>query len=301
MSKIISPFPKIWSFGVPELEHILQGNVEITEKLDGSQFSVGRTMNQVIMRSKGAEIFLGTTNKLFKKVVEYFNSISNLLANDVIYYGEVLFKPKHNTLKYNSVPKNNFALFGTKHLGLNWILNPWVSSWQQLQVSAEHLGVSVVPLLYKGKIDNNEQLYKLLETESFLGGTKVEGIVIKNYSQLAVSAFSKECFGKLVRDDFKEKHKLEWKTGTNKVQDFLNQFKTETRWLKAIQYFKDSNSLENDPRDIGKLITYISKDIIVEETNYIKEGLFNLYKDEIIRRSISGFPEFYKNRLVNKL
>ncbi len=81
---------------------------------------------------------------------------------------------------------------------------------------------------------------------------------------------------------------------------FLESFKTEARWLKAIQHLRDGGVLENSPRDIGNLIKSIQQDIADEEKENIKNFLWNENKGDIFRYATKGFPEFYKSKLLEK-
>jgi hypothetical protein len=52
------------------------------------------------------------------------------------------------------------------------------------------------------------------------------------------------------------------------------------------------------PRDIGKLIKEIQNDIISEELESIKNGLWKIFGLELIRKATAGFPERYKEYLM---
>ena len=54
---MISEYPKIFTVGSTYVKDILQYQVEVTEKVDGSFFSFGKIDNNIYMRSKGAEVF----------------------------------------------------------------------------------------------------------------------------------------------------------------------------------------------------------------------------------------------------
>ena len=70
------------------------------------------------------------------------------------------------------------------------------------KAEAERLGLECVPLLYKGMIKSPDELLKFLDAESILGGTKIEGVVVKNYNLFTLE--KKIAMGKFVREDFKE-------------------------------------------------------------------------------------------------
>ena len=64
---MIPPFPKIFTIGTRYVQNIFDDEVEITEKIDGSQFCFGKINSTVYVRSKGATLyFLITRKKCFQ-------------------------------------------------------------------------------------------------------------------------------------------------------------------------------------------------------------------------------------------
>jgi hypothetical protein len=118
------------------------------------------------------------------------------------------------------------------------------------------LGLEYAPVLYTGKINHPDELKKYIEYESFLGGTKIEGIVVKNYHRSTVinEHISPAMFGKFVSESFKEVNRKQWEgeRPANKLEAFYDSFRTEARWNKAVQHLRDSSLLWEDTKDIGK-------------------------------------------------
>jgi hypothetical protein len=84
MSASIHSYPKILNLGHRYLENLLKEEVTIEEKVDGSQFSFRRVdETTVTYRSKGREIFLPTTDGLFKAATEYVGKHQGQAANRV--------------------------------------------------------------------------------------------------------------------------------------------------------------------------------------------------------------------------
>ena len=165
------------------------------------------------------------------------------------------------------------------------------------------LDIEVVPLLFKGEIKNIDELNHLLIRTSGLGGETVEGIVVKNYGQTVFVADQVfPSLGKFVREQFKERHKTEWKEkeGKGKWQTFLESFRTEARFRKAVQHLAEKGELAHAPSDIGKLMVELKKDVIEEEKEAIREELYTFFIDEILRKATAGFPEWYKEQLLKK-
>ncbi len=295
---MIHPFPKIFTVGTIYIQDIFKDEVEITEKIDGSQFVFGKIDGELYMRSKGRQIFPEAVDKMFQSAVDYVMSIENDIVDNIIYYCEYLKKPKHNVLAYNRIPKNHLIVFASSDPA-----GQFIARHDNLECLAAIIGLETVPLVYKGMIEKPEDVFKLIERESVLGGVQMEGIVMKNYNRpfLLGGQPIPVMAGKYVSEKYKEVHKRDWgseKTAKGKYQVFMDSFRTEERWMKAVQHLQDRGELENSPRDIGKLIREIPNDITAEEKENIKEFLWREFGKEILRRSIAGFPEWYKKRLL---
>lgn len=298
--RTISPFPKIFHIGDSLIPNLFKGKVEISEKIDGSQWSWGINEDkELVFRSKGEDLTeKGVNDGMFLDAKKQTDRIYKLLKKkklkDIYFYSEYLQKPKHNVLAYSRIPKNNLYLFGVMENG------EFISDYKKLWEYADLLEIERVNIIYQGEIKNTNELTKFLDNDSILGKEKIEGIVVKNYNEPSGkgSFVMPISMGKYVREDFKERHKVEFKTTKGDLQMFIESFRTEARWQKAIQHLKEKGELENSPRDIGNLIKEIQRDLLEEETENIKEELFKLYKDDFTRKAIAGFPEWYKKKLL---
>lgn len=297
---MLNGYPKIWALGAPEVrDNLFKGGVEVTEKIDGSQVGFGLDgEGKLCIRSKGAFIYrdgyVRQPDSLFKAAVEYVVSIKDRLHPETAYYGEVLSSKHHNTLTYGSVPRNNVVLYGICSKG------HWLDDHELLTKEADALGFDSVPLLYSGVITSKSQLDEMMETISHYGETKIEGVVIKNYNQLAVSAYSSNCFGKFVSERFKEANGATWSGKTSKIEDFYNGFTNKARWEKTIQHLREDGKLTDSPKDIGLVIETTLKDFETEQKESVKEQLWNVYIRGIKQHVVKGLPEWYKNELANK-
>lgn len=160
-----------------------------------------------------------------------------------------------------------------------------------------------VPEIFKGHINSSDEIIKLLETESVLGGCKIEGIVVKNYAKpfLLGGQPIPLMSGKFVSEAFKENHKENWGkeySSKGKWETFLESFKTEALWNKSIQRLEEESKLEHSPRDIGMILKEINKDIESEQKEDVKEFLWNEHKREIFANATRGLPEWYKEKLL---
>lgn len=115
---ILKPWPKIPALGKPELADLFKEDVEVTEKIDGSQFNFDLINGELCIRSKGAVIDPENPPNLFRPVVDYVVSISKGLVNNITFHGETLSSRRHNTLCYDRVPQNYFMVFGALDKGI---------------------------------------------------------------------------------------------------------------------------------------------------------------------------------------
>lgn len=300
----ISAFPKIFHIGEDFITNLFKGEVEITEKIDGSQFDFGIDPDGIVVfRSHYQQLTYKPVPRMFEKAKEQVDRIISILQEnnltDIYFYCEYLSKPKHNILNYGRVPKNNLYLFGMKEG------RSFVSDSVKLGSYADLMDIERPRVLYIGEVKDVKELEEYLDCDSVLGSGKIEGIVIKNYNEPAVmgSIYLPVSMGKYVSEKYKEKHGTEWKgsfTSKGKLEIFLGSFQTEARWDKAIQHLKEDDKLENAPKDIGKLIVEIERDLIEEEAETIKNGLYRIFVKDIVRKTTRGFPEHYKKKLMER-
>lgn len=291
-------YPKVWNMGHPAIAELFVGPVVVQEKIDGSQFTFGIIGGELRLRSKGAEIFPGTTDKLFAGAVGTAVALAEAgrLVEGWQYRGECLHAPKHNSLAYARAPRGNVILFDVDS-GLESRVKPI-----DLAFIGGLLDLEVVPLLYVGEVTGLDYLRSFLDREAYLGGCKPEGVVVKNYARWGKDG--KMLMGKVVSDDFRETHKREWvrsnPTRADIVEALRQTYRSERRWEKAIERLRDSGKLEGSPRDIGALIKMIPEDVLEECRAEIADALFSAFWPEIRRGTTAGFPEWYKARLAGQ-
>lgn len=288
------PFPKVWSLGHAAVTEIFFDPVLVEEKIDGSQFSWGKFNGEIKIRSKGQEMLLDAPEKMFQKAAETVLALKDRMVDGWTYRGEYLQKPKHNVLAYDRTPSQNIILFDV-NTGEEQYLDRAAK-----EAEAARLGLEVVPLLFQGKISSSVDVERLLDTVSCLGGQKIEGIVVKNYARFGQDG--KALLGKFVSENFKEKHKVDWKEGNPKqgdiVQKLIDTYRTPARWDKAIQHLRERGEIENAPKDIGKVVKEVPEDLLTECGDEIKSALFAWAWPQISRGVNRGAAEYYKELLL---
>jgi hypothetical protein len=301
----LKSYPKIFPLVGRYADLVTNGDtIEITEKVDGSMFAFGRdTEGKLHFRSKGQPIDERAPPTMFAPAVDHIMHVADRIPAGFALYGETLQKPRHNTLAYNAVPRGHVALFGVfdfeRTSGLNHV---------DMSAFASKLDIDVVPLVYEGPLDSISKVPELLDRESFLGGQKIEGVVLKNYSK--AMEFSGMILPitvlKFVSEQFKEKHSNnpDWKPSKDALEEVLEQYRKgrEARWIKAIQRHKEAGLYVGEPKDIGPLMKSIWEDTLAEEKVNFMEELFHIYKKRLAGAAQAGFPEWYKTQyLLNDL
>lgn len=293
-------YGRIHNLGHNEIAGLLNDVVRIDEKIDGSQFSWGLFDEGLRFRSKGAEILADAPEKMFAKGVEYIKSIQHKLIPGWTYRGEYLKTNKHNALAYDRAPKNHIVLFDINHCEEGYV------SYTELCSHAMELDLEVVPRLYFGGMTDPkgflDVINGLLDCVSFLGGQKIEGVVIK--AENLRGRNGERLMGKHVSASFREVHKREWKAENPKKADvvqFLGEkYTTAARWNKAVIHLAEVGKLESSPKDIGALMKEVQRDVAEECAAEIKEALYKWAEPQILRMVTRGLPDWYKGELVKK-
>lgn len=292
---MLPSFPKVYNIGHPYLADLFDGPVLVQEKVDGSQFSFGVVDGEIHFRSKNNDLWPGKGG-MFDVGMDALMGVMPMLTPGWVYRGEYLAKPKHNCLKYDRVPKHHVIIFDVT-TGPESYLSPY-----ELREEAARLDLDLVPFIFVGEVCNEGQVKLMLENGSVLGGTQVEGVVVKNYARFGYDG--RALMGKYVREDFKERNKSNWRKENPTQSDIIvriaAEYTTEARWRKAVQHLAEAGTLEHSPRDIGPLIGEVQKDIHSEAGDEIKEMLFKWAWEQVRRQVTRGFPEWYKGELLKR-
>jgi len=293
----INSYPSVYAVGHKVIQGLFDGEVVVEEKIDGSQFSMGVINGELCCRSKGKQIILDAPEKMFAKAIETAISLKDELHPEWVYRCEFLQKPKHNVLLYDRVPKKNLILYDVM-VGLEEY-----AGYLAKEAEAIRLGLDCVPRLYFGPITELGILNELLETVSILGGTLVEGVVVKNYGLFTQQ--KKYAIGKYVSEKFKEVASGDWKKRNPSQNDLLQQlivnYRTEARWAKAVQHLAERGELLDEPKDIGSLMKEVAIDTKKECEEEIKDILFKHYWKKIQRGITGGLADWYKEELAKQV
>ncbi len=294
---MLHSYPNVYQLGHKLVSNVLDGYVLVQEKIDGSQISFGiDNLGDLRIRSKNKEIDIEHPDDMFRLAVEWIVKNSSNLQAGWTYRGEYLQKSKHNTLAYSRVPRNNIILFDICD-GVESYL-----PYSEVKAEAERIGLEVVPLIAEGELTEANILARKdewLSRESILGGTKVEGVVIKNYH--VFTAEKKVAMAKIVRQEFKEQNSSNWKDEHPTLQDIIQRlietYRNEARWRKAVQHLRDAGELQGEMKDIPLLMKEVSADVLKECKDEIVERLFAYAWPKIMKGITRGLPEWYKTQI----
>lgn len=296
---MLHSYSQIYNLGHAAISELLKHPVLVEEKIDGSQLSFGLTADgELEMRSKGAAINTADPESMFKRGVESITALKDKLTPGWVYRGEYLNSPHHNVITYSRIPNNHVILFEVETADQQFL------SPAEKFTEASRIGLECVPMIAMGTITTMEQFRGYLETESILGGSKVEGVVIKPLDYALFGKDKKVLMGKYVSEAFKEVHSKTWNAehkppGNQEVIALLAaSLATEARWSKAVIHLKERGELTGELKDIGLLMKEVPNDVKKECEAEIKEELFRWAWPQLKRGLIRGFPEWYKERLA---
>ena len=127
-------------------------------------------------------------------------------------------------------------------------------------------------------------------------------MAIKNYNRFTLE--KKISIARFVRDGFKELNSAEWKksnpTQNDFVQVLISKYRTDARFLKAVQHLRESGKLTDTPKDIGLLVHEIESDVYADSHEDIRDALFDHFWPNVRRGICNGVPDWYKNQLAEQ-
>lgn len=293
---MLDTYGKLYHLGHRSIQPLFTEPVYVEEKIDGSQFSFAVVDGTLYCRSRGSLLDVeATTGGLFGPAVQAVRALKDELTPGFIYRGEAMCRPKHNVLAYERAPEAGFILFDVESMegGKPKLLTP-----EEKKAEAERLGLEVVPCFFTGKLTDLEQIKKLLDTPSMLGGV-MEGVVFKSATLKVDGHFMR---AKYVSEQFQEVQNSGRVRKSKMFIDFRHelaqQYRTEARWLKALQRLAEADGLDNSPKDIGNLMRLVNQDIEEECSEEIKEKLYDWARKPVLRGATQGLAEWYKEKLA---
>ena len=84
----LSQFSKIFQLGSIPLKTLFYGPVEVTEKVDGSQFGFGNIEGEILCRSKNKMIIMDACDSMFSQAATQVQRVSALIPKNVVFWAE---------------------------------------------------------------------------------------------------------------------------------------------------------------------------------------------------------------------
>ena len=185
----------------PSIDSLLNVDIIITEKMDGSNTSL--EANGCFARTHAGP----PTHPSFDSLKALHSSIKYKIPNNMQFFGEWCFAL--HSIANNELP-GYFLIFNVRDLTSSDIV--WYS-WEDVELWAAELEVSTVPVLFKGLVKTKQELQELVESfmiqPSMCGGIR-EGVVVRVARQFHDFEFS-QCVMKCVRANHVDPNNEHWK------------------------------------------------------------------------------------------
>lgn len=154
----------------PSVDSLLNVEIVITEKMDGSNTSL--EADGCFSRSHSGP----PTHASFDGLKALHANIKYKIPNDMQFFGEWCFAL--HSIAYNELP-GYFMMFNVRDLGFTDVI--W-NSWDDVELWASELEVPTVPVLFRGIVKTEQELKELVESfmiqPSKCGGIR-EGVVVR--------------------------------------------------------------------------------------------------------------------------
>lgn len=163
--------------------------IVITEKMDGSNTSL--EFDGCFARTHSGP----PSHASFDGLKALHATIKYKIPKQMQFFGEWCFA--HHSIAYEELP-GYFMLFNIRDL--TTVHERW-SSWDNVELWAKELGVPTVPVLFKGQVETEGELMRLIDSfmnqPSACGGIR-EGVVVRLASEFTNNSFD-ICVMKCVR------------------------------------------------------------------------------------------------------
>ena len=289
----MTDYPKVYNLGHKWIERLFDGSVVVEEKIDGSQFSFGVKDGVLWLRSHHKEIVPTDIPSLFKNACLTAQMIKAHLPEGWTFRAESVEKPKHNHLAYARAPETGMVVFDIDKGEENYLIPTSKAAF------CRELGLECVPTIHCGAGPTKEDLNAYLERDSILGGAKIEGVVIKNYSVFGDD--KKVLMGKHVSDKYREIAKAgNPAKNADVMEGIAARFGTEARYAKAVQHLGESGVLTGELKDIGPLLKEVWDDVLVEAKDDIEACLWLHFQKQARSAILRGVPQYYKTLVAER-
>ena len=297
-------YEKIYRLGKEEVDGILKGMVNVTEKLDGANLS--------IWLGDSGEIRVGSRNNdltangnEFNGAVHYCNAHEGIKKFFADYkncrlYGEWLVR---HTIAYNETAYKKFYLFDILYTNDDMDTSGYLTQ-DEVQEIGERYGIETVPFLGEFENPTLQELTKLVEGQKSVYGEKREGIVLRNTE--FINTFGDQCNAKIVSEGFMEDNGITF-GGNNKYSEAYweqyvsNKYITLERVQKIMHKIQPEINKRLDMEHIPRICGTVYHDMLTEEAWEIANKAKKIDYDVLKRICFKKSKQVYIDVLNNSI
>ncbi|KAH3765460.1 RNA ligase [Pelomyxa schiedti] len=293
-----------------------------TSSVAAADSAVSGGQSSLVFDNHGKDL---ASNPMFLNAVHALEGIKHLLSPGLIYHGEYLGKPIHNVSVYERRPKRYVILYDifcpdsvgqsgaayeaySKNVTGGRYFTP-----DELAQESGRIGLECVQTVFvhNAPSEGNDDPHVVCERfinegkiTSCLGGTDVEGYVIKLFDIPPNVKDAPPRISKVLASKFKEKHNrgvdhatVQTLTVEGIVDTIGNMWNVEARFRKAVQHLQEQGFPEKS-RDIVGLSEELDADLKKEATEEIMCYLWGDLKTYMLPGLTAGLGKWYVNKYL---
>ena len=257
-----------------EVDGILDGEVYIYTKLDGTNAGVHYDNGKVIVNSRKRELSEGKDNAgcmvyvlSQPKFEQFFKEFPNLYL-----YGEFLVK--HTVKTYKDSAWRKLYVFDV--VDLSNPENPRYLSYEEYEPLLKKYNIEYIPLIAVLNHPSKEDILSYLDKTTFLQSdskTPGEGLVIKHYGGWK-NKYGRTTWAKIVRKEFLVSKKIHREVSPNEIEEsIVEKFCTDAFIEKELAKILEDIGTDNwDNKYIGRCLNSVYHELISEEAwHFVKK------------------------------
>ena len=257
-----------------EVDGILDGEVYIYTKLDGTNAGVHYDNGKVIVNSRKRELSEGKDNAgcmvyvlSQPKFEQFFKEFPNLYL-----YGEFLVK--HTVKTYKDSAWRKLYVFDV--VDFSNPENPRYLSYEEYEPLLKKYNIEYIPLIAVLNHPSKEDILSYLDKTTFLQSdnkTPGEGLVIKRYGGWK-NKYGRTTWAKIVRKEFMVSKKIHREVSPNEIEEsIVEKFCTDAFIEKELAKILEDIGTDNwDNKYIGRCLNSVYHELISEEAwHFVKK------------------------------
>lgn len=287
-----------------EVDGILDGEVYIYTKLDGTNAGVHYDNDKVIVNSRKRELSEDKDNAGCMEYVlsqpkfeQFFNEFPNLYL-----YGEFLVK--HTVRTYKDSAWGKLYVFDV--VDFSNPENPRYLSYEEYEPLLKKYNIEYIPLIATLNHPTKEDILPYLDKTTFLqsdGKTPGEGLVIKRYDGWK-NKYCRTTWAKIVRKEFIVSKKTRRESSQDEIEEsIVEKFCTDAFIEKELAKILEDVGTDNwDNKYIGRCLNSVYHELISEEAwHFVKKfkspkidfGILNVL---VAEKTKNVMHDFFKTR-----